>query len=153
MIDPRRGGRRGIPRGALDAALRLLVGRLGIPVRGVWILETRGRRTGLRRRVPVIPVGAGPVRHLVAPRGETAWVRNLRADGRGDLRRGMRRWPFAAVEVDGEERVTVLGDYVRANRRLSGRFFAVGPDAGPEELAAVARRHPVFRVEADRSHR
>jgi len=153
VIDPRRGGRRGVPRGALDGVLRVLVGRLGLPLRGVWILETRGRRTGLPRRVPVIPSGRGGVRHLVAPRGETAWVRNLRAHGRGDLRRGLRRWPFRCVEVHGEERLPVLEEYIRRNRRLTGRFFDLPETFGREDVARIADRHPVFRLEADRAHR
>jgi deazaflavin-dependent oxidoreductase (nitroreductase family) len=153
VIDPRRGGRRGVPRGALDGLLGFVVGRLGVPVRGVWQLETRGRRSGRPRRVPVIPLGRGPVRHLVAPRGQTAWARNLRADGRGSLRRGPRRWPFRATEVHGEERVRVLEDYIRANRRLTGRFFEVGDPVRTEDVARIAQRHPVFRLEADRAHR
>jgi hypothetical protein len=38
-------------------------------------------------------------RYLVAPRGHTQWVRNLRAQGEGRLLLGRRAEQFTAVEV------------------------------------------------------
>jgi hypothetical protein len=51
--------------------------RLGM--RGVAALTVAGRRTGEPHKVPVIPVEVGGSRYLVAPYGESEWVRNLRA--------------------------------------------------------------------------
>jgi len=38
-------------------------------------------------------------RYLLAPRGHTQWVRNLRVVGAGELRLGRRAQAFTATEV------------------------------------------------------
>ena len=43
----------------------------------------------------------GGERYLVASRGETEWVRNVRAARGGELRRGSKREPIAIIEPDG----------------------------------------------------
>ena len=63
-----------------------------------------GLRTGKPRRVPVIPVEVGSNRYLVSPYGESEWVRNLRAAGRGELSRKGRTEAFDAVEVPVDQR-------------------------------------------------
>ena len=45
--------------------------------RGVATLTVVGRRTGVLRKVPVIPVEVDGSRYLVSPYGESEWVRNL----------------------------------------------------------------------------
>ncbi|MDX6580636.1 MAG: hypothetical protein QOJ47_2185, partial [Gaiellales bacterium] len=55
--------------------------RLGLSVLGSRVLEVRGRTSGEPRRVPVNLLTLDGERYLVAPRGETQWVRNLRASG------------------------------------------------------------------------
>jgi hypothetical protein len=58
--------------------------RLGISVWGSRILRVRGRTTGQWRSTPVNLLTHQGARYLVAPRGNTQWVRNLRATGRGE---------------------------------------------------------------------
>src|SRR4029450_10698170 len=70
--------------------------KLGLSVRGSHILAVRGRKTGKRQEVPVNPVEVDGMRYLVAPRGDTHWVRNLRAAGEAELRVGQRREPIHA---------------------------------------------------------
>ena len=65
--------------------------RLGLSFWGSRVLEVRGRKTGEPRRVPVNPVTYDGVRYLVAPRGQTQWVRNLRATREGSLLLGSPR--------------------------------------------------------------
>ena len=68
-----------------------LLTRLGVSVMGSRVLEVRGRRSGVPRRTPVNVLKVGDGHYLVAPRGETQWVRNLRAAGVGHLLLGRRR--------------------------------------------------------------
>lgn len=90
-----------VTRRIANPLLRILA-RCGWGVRGVRILTVVGRRSGRQRDGVVIPVEVDGVEHLVAPRGHTDWVRNLRAAGRGELRLGRRRTPFLATELRGE---------------------------------------------------
>src|SRR5262249_61034455 len=65
--------------------------KLGFSVHGSQVLTVRRRKTGTVQEVPVNPVEVAGVRYLVAPRGDTQWVRNLRAAGVAELRVGQRR--------------------------------------------------------------
>ena len=122
--------------------------RLGISVAGSRVLEVRGRTTGEWRRTPVNPLDFEGARYLVAPRGTTQWVKNLRANPEGRLLVGRRTEPFEAVELPDEEKEPLLRAYLKRWKWEVGVFFGgVGPDSTAEELARIAPDHPVFRVE------
>jgi deazaflavin-dependent oxidoreductase (nitroreductase family) len=124
--------------------------RRGVSVWGSRVLEVRGRRSGQWRSTPVNLLETGDGTYLVAPRGETQWVRNLRAAGAGRLRLGRRSWGFTAVELPAGEAVGVLRPYLQRWKWEVGQFFdGVGPDATDQELARIAPRHPVFRLTVD----
>lgn len=119
----------------------------GVSVLGSRILEVRGRRTGEWRRTPVNLLRFEGAEYLVAPRGETQWVKNLRASQEGRLRIGRRLSSFSAAEVPDEEKAHVLRAYLRKWRFEVGVFFdGVGPNAPDASLREVAPRHPVFRI-------
>ncbi len=122
--------------------------RLGVSVLGSRVLEVRGRKTGQPRQVPVNLLSLEGNRYLVAPRGETEWVRNVRADdGRLALLLGRKRDLLRAVELDDSEKAPVLRAYLKRWKAEVGVFFdGVGPDSSDEQLAAIAPRHPVFRL-------
>jgi hypothetical protein len=63
--------------------------RLGVSVWGSRQLRVRGRTSGEWRSTPVNLLTFEGERFLVAPRGETQWVRNLRVAGTGELRVGI----------------------------------------------------------------
>lgn len=85
--------------------------------------------------------------YLVAPRGHTQWVKNLRVSGEGRLRVGRRIEPFTAVELAAEEKPPLLRAYLKKWKFEVGAFFAgVGPGSSEDELRAIADDHPVFRL-------
>ena len=87
-------------------------------------------------------------RYIVAPRGETQWVRNMRASGGGRVRKGFKAEEFRAVELPDEEKVPLLRAYLKKWAWEVGAFFqGVGADAPDDELRRIAPRHPVFKVE------
>jgi deazaflavin-dependent oxidoreductase (nitroreductase family) len=121
--------------------------RLGLSVWGSRILRVQGRKSGRWYATPVNVLVLDGDRYLVAPRGETQWVRNLRVAGRGELVLGRRVEPFVARELGPEESVPLLRAYLRRWRFEVGRFFGgVSPDAPDEELGRIAPEHPVFRI-------
>src|SRR5207302_10710640 len=113
------------------------------------VLRVRGRKTGEMRTTPVNLLTHDGTRYLVAPRGETQWVRNLRAaDGAGELALGRRVEPFRGVELADDQKPDVLRAYLKRWKAESGVFFdGVGADSSDAEVARIARRHPVFRIE------
>lgn len=102
-------------------------------------LTVRGRRSGHSVRTPVPPFAYDHSRYLVSGGGETHWVRNLRAAGAGELRRGRTYETFRAVEVRGDEHDRVVLAYRERMGWRARAFFSALPDPAD---------HPVFRIEA-----
>jgi len=122
--------------------------RIGVSVAGSRVLEVRGRKTGEPRRTPVNLLTWESSRYIVAPRGHTQWVRNLRARGEGRLMVGRRAEEFVAVEVGDDEKVPILRAYLERWKWEVGAFFGgVEPDSEEAELRRIAPDHPVFRIE------
>ena len=113
--------------------------RVGVSFWGARELRVVGRRSGEVRSTVVNLLELGGERFLVAPRGETQWVRNLRAAGGvGDLRTGRRSEAFVAQEVvDDDAKAPVLAAYLDRWAFEVKRFFADGIDPAG---------FPVFRI-------
>ena len=123
--------------------------RRGISVLGSRVLEVKGRTSGEPRRVPVNLLTLDDQHYLVSPRGEGQWVRNVRAaEGRLATLVGKRRDEWVATELQGEDKVPVLRAYLKRWKAEVGVFFdGTSADSSDEELAAIAPKHPVFRLE------
>jgi deazaflavin-dependent oxidoreductase (nitroreductase family) len=121
--------------------------RAGISVAGSRVLEVRGRKSGEPRRTPVNVLSYEGDRYLVAPRGHTQWVRNLRASGEGRLWVGRRSEAFTASELADDQKPPLLRAYLKRWKFEVGVFFrGVGPDASDAELLRIAPDHPVFKL-------
>jgi deazaflavin-dependent oxidoreductase (nitroreductase family) len=121
--------------------------RLGLSVAGSRVLEVNGRKSGEPRRTPVNLLDYEGERYLVAPRGNTQWVRNLRAAGTGRLFLGRRAQTFTAIEVPVEDRPPILRAYLKKWKWEVGQFFeGVGPDAPDEDVARIAAARPIFKL-------
>lgn len=121
--------------------------RHGLSVWGSRELRVRGRKSGEWRTVPVNLLTLDGTQYLVAPRGETQWVRNIRVAGGGELRVGRRIEPFTVTEVTDAAKVEVLRAYLRRWKMEVGVFFdGTSADSSDDEIAAIAPKHPVFLV-------
>lgn len=128
---------------------------LGLAPRGAVTLEVRGRKSGRRRRIPILLTGHEGNDYLVALAGESQWVRNVRAaGGRAVIRRRGAR-AVLLEEVPEAGRAAVIAEYVRAGRDRMGAeaheaqsrsYFGIEPDATLEEIGGIAPYYPVFRV-------
>jgi len=127
---------------------RLVAGltRLGVSVLGSRVLEVPGRSSGEPRRTPVNLLEHEGLQYLISPRGQTQWVRNVRANGGHlDLLLGRRRTRHVATELADADKPPILRAYLKRWKAEVGRFFD-GVDAGSsdEEIQAIAANHPVF---------
>ena len=129
--------------------IKLLI-RMGLGVRGGRILYVKGRKSGRWRNTPVNPLSLGNERYLVAPRGVTPWVRNIRESREGTLRLGFKEESIRVEEVPDEDKPEILRAYLKYWRMETGRFFGGVSDTAPEEeLRRIAPNHPVFRILKD----
>lgn len=134
-------------RTVMNRSLNLMM-RLGISFRGSRVLEHRGRTSGQLHHTPVNLLTIDGVDYLVSPRGQTQWVRNVRAaDGHLVLILGRRRQIRTATELTPTVSSDILRTYLQRWKFEVGMFFdGVGPDSSDAEFAAAAERHPVFRL-------
>ena len=123
--------------------------RMGISVYGSRILYVKGRKSGEWRTTPVNPLTlADGTRYLVAPRGNTQWVRNLRAAGTGELRISRKTEPFTATEIADGAKPAILRAYLKRWKFEVGVFFdGVDAKAPEEKLREIAPGYPIFRIE------
>ena len=108
---------------------------------GFWNVETLTvprRKSGELQSVPVIPVDHEGARYIVSTRGESDWVRNLRAAGGGELRRKGQTEKVQVVELPIEERPPVIAAYRAKVGKEVNQYFDKLPDPAD---------HPVFRLE------
>lgn len=121
--------------------------RHGVSLMGSRVLTVRGRKSGQPQQVPVNLMTLDGERYLVAPRGNTQWVRNARVAGEAELSVGRRTESVRLVEIPAADRVPVLRVYLDRWGWEVGRFVegltATSTDA---ELATAAPGMPVFRV-------
>ena len=110
--------------------------RLGLPLPLVVILETRGRKSGLPRRIPVGKALEGDTLWIVAEHGRKAsYVRNIEADPHVRVRVG-RTWR------PGIARVLHDDDWRERQRRLPNKLNSV-------MVRAVGTEHVTLRVDLD----
>jgi deazaflavin-dependent oxidoreductase (nitroreductase family) len=133
-------------RNVFNRSVRRLT-RWGISVAGSRELRVRGRKSGEWRSTPVNLLTVDDRRYLVAPRGTTQWVRNLRAAGSGELKVGRRVEAFRADELADADKTLVLREYLRRWAWEVGAFFeGVDKNATDADLARIAPDFPVFAV-------
>jgi deazaflavin-dependent oxidoreductase (nitroreductase family) len=111
-----------------------------------YVLEVRGRKSGRIFSAPVDLLEVEGRRYLVAPRGETNWVRNARAAGRVTLRKGRRRDEFAVREVGVAQRPELLKAYLDRFAMTVQRYFPLPRESPASEFTQIAERYPVFEL-------
>ena len=141
-MTPTTEGRPRAERRLVTPLLRLLVGRLGLDIDGIRVLEVRGRHSGAWHTTPVKIVSHVGQRYLVSLHGRSDWVRNLRVHPQARLRLGRHLQQVTAVELSEELRAPVLEAYLAATRRRTTRQLLTGTDTRAQD-------HPVFQLRSN----
>jgi deazaflavin-dependent oxidoreductase (nitroreductase family) len=123
--------------------------KLGIGVYGSRVLEVRGRKSGEWRSTPVNLLQVGGREYLIAPRGHTQWVRNIRVAGGGRLRVGRRVRDIQVTELADAAKPPILRAYLKKWAWEVGMFFdGVSAKSSDEDLLRIAPDHPIFQLES-----
>ncbi|CAN3126985.1 nitroreductase/quinone reductase family protein [Mycobacterium sp. smrl_JER01] len=96
-------------------------------------LTVTGRRSGHPQQIPVVVPEVDGVRYLVSTRGESDWVKNVRANPQVKVG----HTAYIAAEIPVEQRAPVMAVY----RPLAGKVV----ESYWRQLPADAD-HPVFRL-------
>jgi hypothetical protein len=96
-------------------------------------LTVTRRHSKQRQEIPVIPVDVGGTKYVVSTRGESEWVKNLRADPNATI--GSTN--YVAREIPEQDRQPILAAYrEKAGGAVKGYFRQLPREAD----------HPVFVV-------
>ena len=118
----------------------------GIGPKRMVRLEHKGRVSGDIRSTAVNWTEHDGLRYLVSPRGETQWVRNVRADGgRAVLRHGGNSETVRLEEISVEGRAAIIKQYV-GDYKVVKREFGLEPDDSIEQYDGIAANHPTFLI-------
>jgi deazaflavin-dependent oxidoreductase (nitroreductase family) len=119
----------------------------GVSLMGSRVLAVRGRTSGEVRTNVINVFTHDGERYLLAPRGHTQWVRNLRVAGEGELRLGRRSQRFTPVEIADADKPELIRLYLRKWAWETGAFFdGLKADSPAADIAAAAPGFPVFRI-------
>jgi deazaflavin-dependent oxidoreductase (nitroreductase family) len=113
------------------------------------VLTAPGRKSGRPRSTPVTPVHVDGQRYVVATFPAADWVANVRAADAITLADGRRAETIRMVELEAHQAAPVLrmfGQQVPAGVGFLKRS-GVLTDGTPDELAGLAGRLPVFRID------
>jgi deazaflavin-dependent oxidoreductase (nitroreductase family) len=138
-----------VPNRTARAANALIgwLAELGISIAGTRALRVRGRKTGTLRGVVVNVLRVDGVDYLVSPRGNTQWVRNVRAAGVVDMGPRWHRRRLHTTEVADAAKADLLKRYLdRWYWEVKGHIAGLTPDSGDDELHAAAPSIPVFAL-------
>jgi deazaflavin-dependent oxidoreductase (nitroreductase family) len=108
---------------------------------GSEALVVERRRSGEPQRIPVIPIEHDGARYVVSTRGESDWVRNVRAAGEVELEGKGGTERLRAIEVPAAERAPIIEAYRAKAGRTVEAYWKKLPDPAD---------HPVFRLEPPR---
>ncbi len=109
-------------------------------------LEVKGRRSGQTRSTVINWVEHEGERYFVSVRGDTEWMRNVRAAGGEAVIRRRERQKVRLEEIPAEQRAPIIKTYLGENAMATRQHFGVDPKAEIAEFEAIAERHPVFRI-------
>ncbi len=123
----------------------LLIG-LGLGLSHNFLLQVRGRTTGRLYSTPVDVLVLDGRRYLVAPRGDTSWVRNALASGTVVLKKGRRREELRVRPLAADEKPAVLKAYLDRFKLAVQRYFPL-PAGSPETaFTPLVARYPAFEL-------
>jgi deazaflavin-dependent oxidoreductase (nitroreductase family) len=120
----------------------------GIGLPHNYLLQVEGRKSGRIYSMPVNIIDCDRKRFLVAPRGETQWVRNARARGEVWLKKGRHRQRFALRELNDGEKPEILREYLNRYKTTVQRYFSVPAGAPITAFSGIGPQYPVFELVA-----
>lgn len=121
-----------------------LLAKFGISFRDGYRLLVAGRKSGKIYAIAVTVPTIDGEKYLVAPRGETQWVRNARAAGEVVLEKGSTKIAYTLEEVSGPKKNSVLAEYLNRYHKAVQRYFPLPAGSEADKFDSIAHAFPVF---------
>ncbi len=132
---------------AFNRLFGLLVG-LGIGLSHNYLLKVRGRKSGRIYSTPVNLLLVDGRKYLIAPRGNTQWVRNARSEGEIWLQKGRSQRRFRVREIGDDNKPRLLKLYLDEFRLTVQRYFSIPAGSSLASFVGIASQYPTFELES-----
>jgi len=123
--------------------------KLGLGLSHNFLLEVRGRKSGRVYSTPVNVLDYKGKKYLVAPRGNTEWVRNVFVSQKAKLVKGTNRENVRLQPIGDEAKPEILKAYLDRYKLTVQRYFPVPAGSPTEAFRPLAARYPVFEITGD----
>jgi deazaflavin-dependent oxidoreductase (nitroreductase family) len=133
------------PESVLNRVFGVLVG-MGWGFSHTYLLQVRGRKSGKIYSTPVDLLLMDGTRFLVAPRGQTQWVRNAEAAGEVTLKKGKLLQRFKLRSLSDQEKPPILKAYLDQFKAEVQRFFPVPAGSPVEAFHDLLQSYPAFEL-------
>jgi deazaflavin-dependent oxidoreductase (nitroreductase family) len=136
----------------LDRIINRIFGlmvKLGFGLSHNYLLEVRGRKSGRVYSTPVNVLEYNGTRYLVAPRGDTQWVRNVIASQKATLVKGAKRENVHLRPIADEAKAAILKAYLDRYKLTVQRYFPIPAGSPLKEFEPLVGRYPVFEITPD----
>jgi deazaflavin-dependent oxidoreductase (nitroreductase family) len=111
-----------------------------------YLLEVRGRKSGRLFSTPINLLRLDGKSFLVAPRGQTQWVKNAEAAGKIALKRGRTRLKFRLVPVPDAQKPEILKSYLDQFAFAVQKFFPIPAGSSVDAFQEISANYPVFEL-------
>jgi deazaflavin-dependent oxidoreductase (nitroreductase family) len=132
----------------INRAFGFLV-KLGFGLSHNFLLEVRGRKSGRIYSTPVNVLEYKEKKYLVAPRGDTQWVRNVVVNLKATLVKGAKRENVRLRPIADAAKAEILKAYLDRYKLTVRRYFPIPAGSPLREFEPLVGRYPVFEITLD----
>jgi len=120
--------------------------KIGVGLAHNFLLEVQGRKSGRIYSTPVNVLTHENRRYLVAPRGDTQWVRNVIVSQKATLVKGTKREDVHLQPIADAAKPELLKTYLDRYKLTVQRYFPIPAGLPLKEFEPLVGRYPVFEI-------
>jgi deazaflavin-dependent oxidoreductase (nitroreductase family) len=120
--------------------------KIGVGLAHNFLLEVQGRKSGRIYSTSVNVLTYKDKRYLVAPRGDTQWVRNVVVRKKATLVKGAKREEVHLQPIADAAKPELLKTYLDRYKLTVQRYFPIPAGSPLKAFEPLAGRYPVFEI-------
>ena len=120
--------------------------KIGVGLAHNFLLEVQVRKSGRIYSTPVNVLTYKDKRYLVAPRGDTQWVRNVVVRKKATLVKGAKREDVHLQPIADAAKPELLKTYLDRYKLTVQRYFPIPAGSPLTAFEPLVGRYPVFEI-------
>jgi deazaflavin-dependent oxidoreductase (nitroreductase family) len=123
--------------------------KLGFVMSHNFLLEVPGRKSGRVYSTPVNVLEFKDKKYLVAPRGDTQWVRNVVVSKKATLVKGTKHESIGLHSIADDGKREILKAYLDRYKLTVQRYFPIPAGSPTKDFEPLVGRYPLFELTQD----